>query len=340
MKIKHVQFAEKETWNTFVADSAMGSFLQTYDWGELQEKLGYKVWRLVVTERSEWLAVISFYKIKLKLGQSMLYAPKGPVLITNKKSQINKKEVFELLTHEINKVAKQEKVLSFELDPETNDPAWVQILEENDFLKTKMDAQPRHTLILDLTKTEAEIIANMHSKTRYNIRLAGKKGVTVTIDNDRFKDFWDLLKKTEARQNINMQQESYFKHLLQLPLVKLYLAEKDGKVIAANIMIFCNKTAIYLFGSSDYEYRNIMAPHLLQWQAIKDARDSNFAHYDFWGAAPKDANGREQNWGGFTRFKMGFSPDADITEYIGTFEKIYKPGQLGVYRILQNIKSH
>src|SRR3989339_1184281 len=211
MNIHQITLDQKDNWNDFVAKSAMGSFLQTYEWGELQERLGAKVWRLAVMEENQWVAVIFFYKISLKLGQSMLYAPKGPVFknskleITNtKQNQISTRDIFELLMKEIDKIARQENVLGIQLDPETADETWNQLFYDHNFVKTELDAQPRHTLILDLTKSEDELLANMHSKTRYNINLALKKDVEITVDNTKFKEFWELLKKTEQRQNISL----------------------------------------------------------------------------------------------------------------------------------------
>lgn len=83
-----------------------------------------------------------------------------------------------------------------------------------------------------------------------------------------------------------------------------------------------------------------MAPYLLQWEAMQDAKQQEMHFYDFWGAAPENAQGRESNWAGFTRFKMGFSPDAKLTSYIGTYEKAYAPVMLGIYRFLQKLRNH
>ena len=101
------------------------------------------------------------------------------------------------------------------------------------------------------------------------------------------------------------------------------------------MIVFGNDTATYLFGASDYEYRNLMAPHLLQWQAIKDAKDKDLWFYDFWGAAPEGSEGKLSQWAGFTRFKKGFSPELELTEYIGTYEKIFSPVKLGLYKFLR-----
>lgn len=327
---------QKQEWNDFVAESAMGSFLQTWDWAEFRAEQNNKIYRLAVIEDEAWLGVMFFYKIDMKLGQSILYAPRGPVL-KNNLSPEKQFDVLDSLIEEINKIAWQEKVMSFEFDPYIENEKWCQMLADLDFQKSQEDTQPRHTLILDIRQDEEETLKQMHQKTRYNIRLAEKKEVKIEVDNTKFKEFWDLQKKTEDRQGISTFSAQYYENILQLPFVKLYLAKYEDKIIAANIMIFWGQTVIYLFGASDYEYRNIMAPYLLQWQAVKDAKAQGKWFYDFWGAAPKEAKGRETNWTGFTRFKMGFSPNAEITEYIGTYEKLYLPVRLGLYRYLQKI---
>ena len=262
-----------------------------------------------------------------------MYAPRGPVVNDNCKMADDK--LMALIMEKIDLVAKQEQVMNFQLDPYSNDADWERIFDEQGFEKSERDIQPRHTLLLDVRAGEEELLAQMNQKTRYNIGLARKKGVEIEVDNGAYKGFYELLKKTEVRQKIKFFQADYFKEILKVPFVKLCLAKYQGKVIAANIMIFWNDTATYLFGASDYEYRNVMAPHLLQWQAIKDAKKEGLWFYDFWGAAPPESKGREQNWAGFTKFKMGFSPEAEITEYIGTYEKKYQPVKLGLYRFLQ-----
>lgn len=339
MIIREVKVEEKNKWNEFVSRNEGGSFIQSWEWADFMATQKEKVWRFVVENKNDWQAVIFLFKSKLKFGQSLLYAPRGPVTIRESviSNRGNYGAIFKVIIEKIDELAKSEKAMSFMIDPYSEDNSWCRIFDENGFLKSKRDIQPRHTLILDIRKTEEELLKQMHQKTRYNIQLAKKKGVEVFVDNDKFKEFYELLKKTEKRQGVEFFGQEYFKNILRLPFVKLYLAVFEGKIIAANIMITWNHMATYLFGASDHDYRNVMAPHLLQWQAIKDAKDQDSWFYDFWGAAPKNAEGREEKWFGFTKFKMGFSQDAEITEYVGTYEKNYSPVKLGLYRYLQKI---
>ena len=333
MIVREVAIDEQKKWNSFVSSNEGGSFIQSWEWSEFMASQKEKIWRLVVENDSEWLAVIFLFKSKLKFGQSLLYAPRGPII----KNEAGRVEVFKSIISKVDELAKQEKAMSFAVDPYSEDIGWCKTFDEFGFVKSERDIQPRHTLILDIHEPEEELLKQMHQKTRYNIQLAHKKGVEISVNNDNFKEFYELLKKTEQRQGVKFFDQNYFKNILQLSFVKLYLATFEGKIIAANIMVDWNHLTTYLFGASDHDYRNVMAPHLLQWQAIKDAKERGDWFYDFWGAAPENVVGHEEKWFGFTKFKMSFSPDADITEYVGTYEKNYSPVKLGLYRYLQKI---
>lgn len=331
---------EKEKWNEFIRREEGGSFLQSWEWTDFMATQKKKIWRLVVEEKNEWLSLFFIFKSKLKLGVGILYGPRGPVISEKLKvnSEFNsgqKSKIFQEFVESIDAIAEREEAMWFQVDPMFSGEEWRWIFNDLGFVKSEHDIQPRHTLILDIRKSEEELLGQMHQKTRYNISVARKHQVEIAADNSLFKEFYELLKNTEARQKIKLFDANYFKNILQVPFVKLYAAKRNGRIIAANIMVFWNDTATYLFGASDYNERQAMAPHLLQWQAIKDAKDAGMWFYDFWGAAPRNARGREENWAGFTRFKMGFSPNAEITEYAGTYEKIYQPVKAGLYRFLQ-----
>jgi len=333
MNVREATTTDKDRWNHFVANNETGSFLQSWDWADFYATQKDKVWRLIVEDGEKWLATVFLFRSKLKLGQSILYASRGPVI--SDKFENEKARIMELIVRTVDALAARSGALHFQVDPYSSDKSWCAVFDRLGFVKAEKDSQPRHTLILDIREPEEKLLAEMHQKTRYNINLAAKKGVEIIVDNAAYKEFHELLKKTVDRQGIILYSADYFKKLLSLPFVKLYLAKYQGKIVAANIMIFWNHIATYLFGASDYEFRNLMAPHLLQWRAMKDAKDAGMWFYDFWGAAPRDAAGREANWSGFTKFKMGFSPEAEIAEYLGTYEKVYSPVRLRLYRFLQ-----
>ena len=209
--------------------------------------------------------------------------------------------------------------------------------------------QPRETLIMDITKSEEEILAGMKSKTRYNIKLAEKKGVRIKkqeAGGEYVEDFLRLSKIMAERQGIVTHNESYYRKMFEVipsEIIKLYIAEYENKIIAANIIIFYGDTTTYLHGASDDKYKNLMAPYLLQWQAIKDAKAVGCAKYDFGGvkirSKNKEARSKKNSWEGITRFKLGFSPSTKPVEYPGSYDIIISFLRYWAYRALQWAKN-
>ncbi len=163
---------------------------------------------------------------------------------------------------------------------------------------------PRNTIYMDLTKTEENLLANMHEKTRYNIGLAGKKGVVVTEGED-LGEFIKLLEKTEERQGFYSHPAEYYETLWETlrPAKMVYLLSA-GKMAA--IMLLRYKDFLYYaYGGSDPHFREMMAPHLLHWEAIKLGKKLGCKVYDFWGSY-KNSPDEADPWWGIYRFKKGF----------------------------------
>lgn len=337
MNIRFATVADKEQWNDFIRAQSMGSFLLSWEWGDFLAGLPRRVWRLVVENESEWLGVLFLMSTSVSLGLKTLESPRGLALKNGLNSE-DQEKALELLLKKVDTLAREEKAVQFQLDPLSSDFNLCNIFKKFGLRKVQINSQPRHTLLLDLTKSEDELLNGLSQKTRYNLRLAQKKGVKVSLDNTRLEEFYALFQKTGQRQKIRLFSRAYFEKLLQLPFVKLYLAQVNGQYVAASIVVSWNNTATYLFGGSDYKYRAVMASYLLQWQAIQDAKAQGCVVYDFWGVAPQDAAGRERNWQGITRFKQGFAPETPMTEYLGAYEKVFRPFQLKFYRFVRRLR--
>jgi lipid II:glycine glycyltransferase (peptidoglycan interpeptide bridge formation enzyme) len=164
------------------------------------------------------------------------------------------------------------------------------------------------------------------------------------MTNKYIEEFIKLVKITAERDKIKTHPESYYRKMFEtVPggILKFYVAEYEGKVIAANIVIFYGDTATYLHGASDNEYRNVMAPYLLQWQAILDAKKAGYQKYDLGGIKScitqhEICNNR---WAGITRFKLGFAPNVEPTRFPGSYDIILNPKKYYLYRFLQKIKK-
>jgi lipid II:glycine glycyltransferase (peptidoglycan interpeptide bridge formation enzyme) len=336
MKIIEAQLKDKAHWNEFVVAQKMGGFTQSWEWGDFMKTQKEQTWRFFIQdEKNNWVATVFLFKAKLRFHQNTLNSPRGPVF----KDDLMKSEkevALKMIVEKINALAQTEKSLNFSCDFLSNDEKWLEIFKTLNLIKDTRNIQPKYTLVLNLEKSEEELLTEMHQKTRYNIRLAQKKGVKIHIDNSKLEKFYALLQKTENRKQVKFFSQKYFEKILKLPFVKLYYADYQGKIVAANIMIFWGKTATYLFGGTDNRFRYLMAPHILQWQAIVDAKNQGCKYYDFWGAATKGSS-EEKKWGGVTRFKQGFAPQVLITEYLGTYEKIYQPRKLWLYRFVQRV---
>ncbi|MCK4592503.1 peptidoglycan bridge formation glycyltransferase FemA/FemB family protein [Candidatus Parcubacteria bacterium] len=445
MEIINVGEEQKEIWNKFIAENNSESFLQSWEWGEFQSKIGRKVWRIGIANddlsdenrtkvssikyqvSSDNLVVVALIvKHDLPFGQSYLYCPRGPV-IEKSKIKNQKSKFFDVLFDEIKKITEEEKSLFLKIDPpiKMNQESGIRNHEYfTNFKKSSSEIQPRDTLILDITKSEEELLKDMKQKTRYNIRLAGKKELRITnyelrTDNkkvfkEKFEKFWDLIKETSRRDKfVSHSKDYYWKMFESLNnnysknvilrrndeesrsythktvvqnytvlnsgsfdslslaqddstrignnsnlIARLYLAEYDNKIIAANLVLFFGDMAVYLHGASSNEYRNVMAPYSLQWRQILDAKEAGCKKYDFWGvsATVRQAhhdihrqahcdNGvilslskdKKDTWSGITRFKKGFG--GYEKNYIGAYDLIFSNIGYRIYGFLKRIKD-
>jgi len=151
--------------------------------------------------------------------------------------------------------------------------------------------------------------------------------------------FIKLVSLTAKRKGINFHEENYYRKMIEAihsDIISLYCAEYDGRIIAANLAVFYGETATYLHGATEDEYRNVMAPYLLQWQAILDAKKKGCKFYDFGGVS---VNGNNLNWSGITKFKLGFSQNTKPLEFPGSYDIVINPVKYNLYRTIQKIKS-
>ena len=189
--------------------------------------------------------------------------------------------------------------------------------------KNSVDIQPPDSTLVDLTGTEEEILEKMHSKWRYNIRLSERKGVMIHryLGNDinlseKIDKFYELTKITNARDGNASHAKAYYADLIKssaeeiaagkdVPVISLYIAEHEGEEIASIMTLFSHDEAIYLYGASSNNKRNLMPNHLLQWTAMKDAKAYGSKYYDMYGMPPE---GKDENhpMHGLYMFKANF----------------------------------
>ena len=210
------------------------------------------------------------------------------------------------------------------------------------------DMQPRETFVIDISKSEEELLAAMKSKTRYNIRLAEKKGVRVFATHERKyqEAFLDLITRTAERKEIVPHSRGYYeKFFTELPeeMCSLFVAEYESTVVAANLVMACGDTATYLHGGSGDQYREAMAPFLLQWEQIKFAKARGCSKYDFGGirihSKIQNPKSKIDSWEGITRFKTGFSPKTEPTVFPGCYDIVLDKRGYKLYAQLRFIQK-
>lgn len=269
----------------------MKSFLQSDIWMEFQKSLGRKVFDV------EGAKVI---KHDLPFGRSYLYIPYGPDAVS-----------FQF-AGEVRRIAEQEQAIFIKAEPMRDEIA--QALVRVGFRHTAKHIQPHKTVVLDLAKSEEELLSAMHPKTRYNIRVAEKHGIQIKPSNN-VEIFWKLMRNTTERDKFHAHAKEYYQSLLKF--CELHVAYTDQTAVAAAIILKFEDKAYYLHGASDHEYRNLMAPYMLHWSIMTKLQTSNIQSYDLWGI---DA----QRWPGVTRFKLGWG--GRTVEYPGAFDlTISKP---------------
>ena len=197
---------------------------------------------------------------------------------------------------------------------------------------------------MDLTKSEDELLANMKSKWRYNIRLAEKKGVEIVKGTSKDIDvFYDLYLETSKRDGIAIHSKKYYQDLLELsesrnskgnPLVTLYIAKHENDNLAAIITLFTPYQATYVYGASSNLKRNLMPAYLLQWNAIKDAKKFGSKSYDFYGMPPTDDENHPMH--GLYRFKTGFS--GQNKHRLGSIDVAISP-LYSAYKMAEKLRS-
>lgn len=324
-----------ETEGLVRRNSPSGDFLQSEQWRAFQESFGRRTHAL---ESAGFRA--SVIEHALPIVGKYFYVPRGPVFENNGRDAGHGMQ-------ELVDLAKKENAGWIRIEPATE--ALLEAMRgslKEKTVKAPYDVQPKEIFAVGISKTEEELLSEMKPKTRYNISLAKKKGVSVRIssagEEKNVQGFLKLTREMAARQGITPHPESYYRKMLEVfpeDMLKLYVAEYAGAIIAANLVLFQGNTATYLHGASGNGHRNVMAPFLLQWRAILDAKERGCARYDFGGVQTAGVSHKaHSDLSGVSSFKLGFSPLTKSVVFPGTYDIIVNPRSYALYKGLQKAK--
>lgn len=314
---------EREAWNSFVASHPAGHILQSWEWGDFKARGGWRPLRLALLDGNRIRAAAQVLVRTLPYGLGRLaYVPKGPVLDYSRP-----KEVRQMLAA-LRELASANRVISLKIEPEALDIGALGFELRELGLEPAPAVQMRSTIWVDLTAPEEEILARQKQKTRYNTRLAARKGVTVTCGGVRDVDAWyDMYEVTAERDAFGIHDRDYYRLVLQTlqphGMANLLLAHHEGDLLAGIIVFRFGRKAQYMYGASSNEKRNLMAPYLVQWEGMRWAKSQGAEIYDLWGI-PDRLEENEELWGVY-RHKRGYG--GEVVRYVGAFDIVRLPVQ-------------
>ena len=322
-RIKEIK--NKETWNNFLFKIKEKTFLSSWEWGEFQEKMGNKIFRIgIFGNRGKLIAEALITKIISKRG-TFLLIQHGPLISQKKKNNLELKiNILNILLNELKKISKEEKASFVRIAPllERNEEN-MNIFKDLGFKNSPMHASAYEaTWKLDINYPEEDLLRNMRKTTRYLIRkTSANKDIVILKSNDikDIKNYQNLNKEVAKKQNFvpfsSKFIENEFKVFSENDQSLLIFGKYKNEIIAGALIIFWQNIGFYHQAASLGKYSKLSIPYLIQWEAIKEAKKRGCVLYDFWGYVDPFKNTKHP-WAGPTLFKMGFG--GHKKEYIKT----------------------
>lgn len=328
-------------------DEEAATFLQSGFWAAFKGEFG---WRSLSFRVGKGDAPLSVLSRRLFRGASFAYVPRGPAPGAMGDSRV---ERLAALAGALRPFLPRDCVFlrfdppwhSTRLETEPYDPSSRPSLGRP-FRRAGADVQPPDTAVLSLSgRSDEELLAGMRPKWRYNIRLALKKGVSVASEppESAVDIFYSLYETTAARDRIALHPKRYYERLFSLareygpgaPDLRVWVARHEGGPLAAIITSCFRDEAVYLYGASSDEKRNLMPAYALQWAAIRAARDAGCKYYDFYGMPPFEDT--DHPMAGLYRFKTGFG--GEVFHYAGSWDYPMRPALYAGYRAAEALRG-
>ncbi len=308
-----------DEWNRFTSLHPQAHLLQCGEWGALKAGFGWQPERIVMGAAG---AQVLFKP--LPLGFSLAYLPKGPLGAD-----------WDALWPEVDALCRRRRAVFLKVEPD----AWQEDagvgagMQMAGFRPSQHDLQPPRTIVVDLQGDEEDLLARMKQKTRYNIRLAERKGVEVET-SAHVSIFSELMEVTGERDSFGVHTLDYYRRAYELfypaGMCELFIASYQGQALSGLMVFAQGKRAWYFYGASNNLHRNLMPTYLIQWEAMRWARSKGCTQYDLWGVPDHDEQTLEAQfsersdglWGVY-RFKRGFG--GELKRSLGAWDKVYRP---------------
>jgi peptidoglycan pentaglycine glycine transferase (the first glycine) len=310
----------RDHWNTALASLPGPHVLQSWEWGEFKSRHGWQPERYLWLENDRPYAAAAVLTRRLgRWPAAVSYVPKGPAL------NYSDNGLSQVLAH-LETTARRQRALFVKIDPDVRadtveGEAVTETLRRRGWRSSHEQIQFRNTMLLDLSRAPDEILAAMKSKWRYNIRLAGRKGVIIRHGQPADVPLlYQMYAETATRDGFVIRPEEYYRaawgSFVEAGLAQPFIAEVEREAVAMVIIFHFGKRAWYMYGASRTAHREKMPNHMLQWEAMLWARERGCTVYDMWGA-PDVPDESDPMWGVY-RFKQGFG--GEFVEHIGAWD--------------------
>jgi peptidoglycan pentaglycine glycine transferase (the first glycine) len=306
-------------WDQFLSQYPNAHILQTSTWGELKSVFGWDATRLVVGTSG-----VQILFRRIPLGYHIAYIAKGPV-----------GDDWEAILPAIDSLCRSRRSIFLKVEPDIWEKGSDSDKEQTPpgFYMSSHSIQPPRTLVVDLRGDEGAILGRMKQKTRYNVRLALKRGIIVRPTAD-IQLFYDIVRVTSERDQFGVHSLAYYQKCYDIfhprGECELFIAEYDGQPLAGLMVFAHGGRAWYFYGASSNQFRELMPTYLLQWEAMRWAKNQGCEEYDLWGVPDADIDDLEENftsrsdglWGVY-RFKRGFG--GKLQRAMGPWDRVYMP---------------
>ncbi len=355
MQIHTITIDDRDTWNSTLALMPYAHVLQTWEWGEFKTTTtGWRPHRIAFMHKAQAVGMAQILT-RQKGPLRIMYVPKGPALDYTDTS------LRQTIIEELKRYARERGAIFIKIDPDVvigvgvpgapngpvelgepaetaafDDPLGQQIAREwseAGLVCSREQVQFRNSIVVDLRRSEDDLLAAMKQKTRYNVRLGPRRDLTVRFGTvDDLEVLYRLYAETARRDGFVIRPFSYYRQawgdFMRAGLAQPILAEYRGRPVAHVIIFGFARRAWYFYGASSDEERHRMPAYLLQWEAMRWAKSQGMAVYDFWGA-PDNFEDQTDPLAGVFHFKQGFG--GTVVRRIGAWDYPANPQLYGLY---------
>jgi lipid II:glycine glycyltransferase (peptidoglycan interpeptide bridge formation enzyme) len=299
--------------------------MQTWEWGEARKKMGLRVEKIIDGDSIFQFTIHPIPHTSFSIG----YLPRSPM-------------PTETVLRQLYEFGKKNNLLLVKMEPYISYEEGRKLKISNfQIAESPHPLFPEWTQTLDMTASEEDLLKKMKPKTRYNIRLAEKKGVTVRqMDSDEgFAIFSRLYFETCARQHYHGHTPQYHKQIwdeMKKNQGHILISFYEGKALGAYELYYLKENLYYVYGGSSIEHKQVMAPNILMWEAIRFGKKMGAKTFDMWGSLPPQY-AQNHSWAGFTRFKEGYG--TTFTHLSSSYDLIINPLLYRVYNLAYSVRE-